>query len=328
MSMLMAVVAVAALLFGERALATGSLHYFRARLGDEHPKTLVAMAYYGDVLARYGGSLEIAHESLERSRLSLAALLGADHPDTLTATHFEALLLHKLGNEDKAAEMLRVALLGRMDALGDDHPLTLAVLDDLGPARAQAAVRASLDAKKLQLDHEGPLHPATSASILARRFGKLLKRRAATQYAGQELLVETASERLALLGEDHPLTLEAMTDAKEDAVFVRHTALVAKVGSEAPEALRSLKRWATLCEEKGRVAEASMSFHELHSISRKVLGERHSDTVEAMNSVGRLKMRRTLEIRERWDTFSKERRELHMKGSEMLGVTYGFGIIH
>jgi hypothetical protein len=140
-----------------------------------------------------------------------AALLrfGADHRDTLAATHTLGLVIRDQGHYHEARTMLSAALEGRRRVLGETHMDTLwsknhtaVVLFALGEHAVaeelqRDALRGFTDA--LGADHADTLTSANNLANVLKARGKLDETDA--------LLTDTLARRRALLGPDHPDTL-------------------------------------------------------------------------------------------------------------------------
>jgi tetratricopeptide (TPR) repeat protein len=72
------------------------------------------------------GATDEAHRMYKRAIDGFEKRRGKNHPDTFTAVHKLAELLHKLGLNEDAKIMLSRAVLGREKLFGDDHPDTIA----------------------------------------------------------------------------------------------------------------------------------------------------------------------------------------------------------
>ena len=105
-------------------LHESTLTGLRARLGDDHPATLVAMNNLARTY-RAGGRLDEAIRLLETTSARLRAELGDDHPTTLTVMSDLAGAYQDAGSLDRAIPLSRAVLARRRTKLGDDHPDTL-----------------------------------------------------------------------------------------------------------------------------------------------------------------------------------------------------------
>jgi tetratricopeptide (TPR) repeat protein len=131
------------------------------------------------------GSPQRALVLLSQARKTLAATLGPDHSETLSASHDLALAHLAAGQPDQAVPLLVETLKGTKVCLGANHPRHLAAGSDLGLAY-QAAGKLDLALPLLEeilARHKailGPDHPDTLTSMVrlalayddARQFAK------------------------------------------------------------------------------------------------------------------------------------------------------------
>jgi len=100
-------------------------------LGPEHPHTLNGIE---QLAALFDNKDDFAHSRhhYERAAAGLAATLGADHPQTLRCRLRLARMLQRRPENHDEAEVIFRDVLGRyQNSLGEMHPWTLDVIDDL-----------------------------------------------------------------------------------------------------------------------------------------------------------------------------------------------------
>jgi non-specific serine/threonine protein kinase/serine/threonine-protein kinase len=133
------------------------------------------------------------------------------------------------------------------------------------------------------------------------------------EYRAAEPHLELARDlRLRELGEEHPETLESMTDLawlyrdqgrNDDAEPLQLKTLEVKkrvLGEEHPSTLRSVNALGWLYRAQGRLDEAEPLYLEALEIQKRVLGEEHRSTLRSMTLLADLaRMRRRYEDAER-----------------------------
>ncbi|MER7755673.1 serine/threonine-protein kinase [Kitasatospora sp. NPDC097643] len=148
---------------------------------------------------------------LERVAADRARVLGADHPDTLSARHNHGYNLGEAGRYREAAALLAQVAVDRARVLGPDDPHTLSARHNhaynLGQSgeRAQAALllaQVAVDRARVL----GPNHPHT----LSARHNHAYNLGEAGQYAEAAVLLErVAADRARVLGTHHRQTVSS-----------------------------------------------------------------------------------------------------------------------
>jgi tetratricopeptide (TPR) repeat protein len=193
-----------------------------ANLDHDSPGVL-ELRFRRAIAARYLGHAAEAEPELRAVLAGRQRILGANHPDTLTAEHYVAAAVSDRGHHADAEVMFRQVLAKKLDVLGPEHPSTLStrhwiagVLARQGrPEQAEAESRLVLDARRRIL---GAKHPGTLATLhdvayyLAEQ-GKLSQ--------AEAIFRQVLTDRSSVLTPDHPRTLEtryelAMTLARQD----------------------------------------------------------------------------------------------------------------
>ncbi|WP_051966752.1 FxSxx-COOH system tetratricopeptide repeat protein [Kitasatospora mediocidica] len=109
-----------------RELSRQAMEQLRVEIGPEHP-------YLGAVMVNHSTDLALAGDRVAAARLGgraadlLTSVLGPDHYDALTATSNLALDLAETGHSDRADGLREDCLRRARAALGEYHPITLAV---------------------------------------------------------------------------------------------------------------------------------------------------------------------------------------------------------
>jgi tetratricopeptide (TPR) repeat protein len=162
------------------------------------------------LLNMVGDSTGLAILAAEPLAADCGQVLGADHPDTLTAQTNLAHAYRAVGRTAEAIPLLERTLTDRERILGPDHPSTLSSRNNLATAYQDAGRTAEAIPllERTLTDRErilGPDHPSTLSS----------RNNLATAYqdAGRTaeaipLLERTLTDRERILGPDHPATKE------------------------------------------------------------------------------------------------------------------------
>ena len=159
------------------ALFRHAIEALEARLGKEHPDTLVAVINLGFLVSTLGRPDE-AEVLLRRALEVQEAKLGKQHPHTLATVSNLGLLLRDLGRFDEAEVLLRHAIKAQEAELGKEHVDTLLsvnnlglLLQDLGRLdEAKVLLQRVLSAMEAELGKE---YPDTLASVV--NLGLLLR---------------------------------------------------------------------------------------------------------------------------------------------------------
>ena len=177
---------------------------------DHDSGSVLALRFERAIAARYLGRTAEAEAELREVLAGRQRILGADHPDTLTAEHYVAAAVGDRGRHADAEEMFRQVLAKKLELLGPEHPSTLstrhwiaAILARRGMAeQAEAESRLVLDTRRRILGAE---HPSTLATLhdvahyLAEQ-GKLPQ--------AEAIFRQVLTARSRALAPDHPRTLE------------------------------------------------------------------------------------------------------------------------
>ncbi|MDR1039347.1 MAG: CHAT domain-containing protein [Deltaproteobacteria bacterium] len=122
-----------------RSLYAMSVSYLADSLGEDHPRTLVALTSFGEAVDAEG--LEptlLARNLLRHAASGLETALGPDAPETLTAFHCLGKEEYGRGELAAAGHFLGLAAAGREKVLGTGHPDTLRTLTALSSALLEA----------------------------------------------------------------------------------------------------------------------------------------------------------------------------------------------
>jgi tetratricopeptide (TPR) repeat protein len=245
------------------ALWTRRLAELRDRLsaipeGDVEERTpiLNGIVVLLNRLGRYEEAEPIADEASRRS----LAVLGKDHPDTLSSANNLADLYGTTGRYAEAESLYSRTLETRQRVLGEDHPDTLSSANNL--------------------------------AYLYEAVGRYPE--------AESLFLRTLEAYRRVLGGEHPNTLAAANNlaalygsigryAEAEALYLRTLDACGRVlGKEHPNTLRSANNLADLYETVGRYAEAERLYSETLESRRRMLGEGHPDTLSSVNNLAHL----------------------------------------
>ncbi len=275
-----------------------SVELLKARLGPEHPDTLVSMHYLAQAY-KAAGKLDLALPLFEETLKHFKARLGPEHPDTLVSMHYLAQAYKAAGKLDLALPLFEETLKHFKARLGPDHPNTLASMGNLAGAY-QAAGKLDLalplfeETLKLKKAKLGPDHPDTLSSMngLASAY----------QFAGKldlalPLHEETLKLKKAKLGPDHPSTLTSINNLAgayrtagkldlalplfEEALKLRE----AKLGPDHPHTLGSINNLARAYQDAGKLDLALPLHEETLKFMQAKLGLDHPDTLYSMGNL-------------------------------------------
>ncbi|MFF3290881.1 tetratricopeptide repeat protein [Streptomyces sp. NPDC003023] len=204
------------------------------------------------------GRWEEAGEVHRAVAVEREALLGSDHPDTLSSRYEIGFSLSRTGRAAVALEEFEHVATGRERALGTDHPDTLAarqeaayVLGGLGRhTEADRLYRAVLEARERTVgaDHPDTLRCRHNLAFNLSRMGRLED--------SCRIAEDVARARARVLGATHP-----------DTLVTRY---------EVAYALGMLGRW----------AEALVAYQDVAAARAQSLGPDHPDTLAARYEIG------------------------------------------
>jgi hypothetical protein len=188
-----------------------TLRLMEAKLGPDHPDTLISMHNLAEGYSA-AGKLDLALPLSENALKLMKAKLGPDHPHTLACMANLAVGYQAAGKLDLALPLYQDTLKLRKAKLGPDHPDTLSSMANL--ARGYRAVgkldlalplfeeTLTLMRAKLGPDHPRTLTTMNNLAVGYKAAGKL--------NLALPLLEDTVKLRKAQLGPDHPDTLASM----------------------------------------------------------------------------------------------------------------------
>ena len=123
---------------------------FTAKLGPDHPETLVSMSNVANRLAALGRlpeALALREAALERRK----AKLGPDHPETLKSMNDLAVSYVADGRHSEALTLREETLMRQKSKLGANRPHTSSTNYDIACTHALMIVKAQDDSKQADL---------------------------------------------------------------------------------------------------------------------------------------------------------------------------------
>jgi len=287
---------------GEYALAVevlgNALQTQQAKLGPDHPHTLITMSSLGLAYAD-AGQLDKALPLLEETLKLQKVKRGPDHPDTLTNMNNLALGYLDAGKFDLALPLWEETLKLQKAKLGPDHPSTLNTMNNLAVGYGKAgqldkALPLLEETLRLSKAKLGPDHPDTLITMNCLAVGY----KAAGQVGkALPLYEETLKFQKAKLGPDHPHTLTTMNNlaaayreaGKLDLALPLWEETLklkkAKLGPDHPGMLRTMSNLAAGYTDAGQLDKALPLLEETLKLMKAKLGPDHPGTLVSMNNL-------------------------------------------
>jgi tetratricopeptide (TPR) repeat protein len=264
------------------SLLEESLKVTKAKLGPDHPNTLISMNNLATGY-RAAGKLSLALPLYKETLQLMKAKLGPDHPNTLTSMSNLAAGYLSAGKVSLALPLLEETLKLSKAKVGPDHPDTLSTMSNLAEGYGAAGKPdlalplfqelLKLRQAKLGLDHPDTLNSMNGLASCYGAVGKLA--------LALPLFEETLKMRKANLGPDHPQTLSSMNSLAvsywrlkrlDRSVPLFEEALKlskAKVGSDHPDTLRTLANLGVNYRDAARLPEAIPLLEEAYAKGRR-----------------------------------------------------------
>jgi tetratricopeptide (TPR) repeat protein len=280
-----------------------------------------------------GGDFRSARPLLEQARDASRDLLGAEHPDTLTAMNNLAEALNAQGHRQAARTLHERTLDARYRTFGHTHPDTVSSMNNLaeslcddGDLRgARYLQERVLDILRRQRgdEHRDTLVTMNNLATTLRALGDLAKARA--------LHEQTLEARRRVQGDEHPDTLSSMNNLArtlydqgdlEGARALQEQVLAARrrvFGPEHPSTLRVMNNLAITLRHQGDVERARVLHEQALEGHRRALGDEHPDTLGVMTNLA-------ITLRHHGDV--KGARALHEQALEARWRMLGDGASH
>jgi tetratricopeptide (TPR) repeat protein len=205
------------------------------------------------------------------------------------------------GSYNTAEEMNRRALEGFSRVLGEEHPNTLASINNLASTfwnqgRWKEAEELGVQVVETRKRVQGEEHPDTLASISNLALAFLNQGR---WKEAEELGLQVVETRKRVLGKEHPDTLASINNLastfsnqgrwKEGEELALQVVEICKrvLGKEHPNTLASIRNLAVMFWKQGRLKEAEELEVQVVEISKRVLGKEHPDTLVSISNLAR-----------------------------------------
>ncbi|WP_165939169.1 tetratricopeptide repeat protein [Streptomyces sp. BK205] len=218
-------------------------------------------------------------------------LLGAAHPETLTAQHNLAGALHDIGELGHAEALYRGVWQAHRDTRGEEFAHALTARHELG--------RVLHDKGRLE---EAQQHLSAVLSV---------RRRVQGERHGHTL---SAQHELARVLHDLGLLQEACTEYGLVLAARRE-----QLGDEHPRTLTTLHNLACLMADEGELARAQQQLETVHAVRSRVLGQEHPQTLWTGYRLGCV-------LRDRGETVAARVLLLHVHGG--FSAVLGAGHLH
>ncbi|MFD7414032.1 tetratricopeptide repeat protein [Kitasatospora purpeofusca] len=220
-------------------------------------------------------------------------LLGANHPDTLTARGNLATSYRQAGRTGEAIVLEERVLADRERILGGDHPDTLTARGNLATSYWQAGRtdEATAIEERVLADRERLLGPGHPSTLTAR--GNLATSYAQAGRTAEAIVLEeqVLADRERLLGPGHPSTLTArgnlatsyaQAGRTDEAIAIEERVLADReriLGDDHPGTLTARGNLAASYWRVGRTGEAVDLLRSVVEDRNRVSGPAHPDTV-------------------------------------------------
>jgi len=301
--------------------------YWREKLGEKHPDTLVASRWYGRALRAVGRFEEARHVGQQTLDL-MRETLGASHEETLLTAHAVASDLRAKGDFKAASDLNRIAYESANERFGADDPDTLAAANNYALSlrligdftAAQRLDEQTWRRKKAVLgeNHRHTLLTLDNWSVDLREGGKYVKAQ-----LQQEDTVRRFKEQV---GGKHPMTLTAIKNlavARRKAGDHRGGRALAKeaydgfrsrYGESHPDAMSAAMNLSIDLRQAGdKQAARKMGMH-VNELYERSWGEQHPFSL-----AGATNLSVTLRLLGEWDAA----RALNVKALGYMRVVLG-----
>ncbi|GCA72242.1 photosystem I assembly protein Ycf3 [Microcystis aeruginosa NIES-2519] len=214
----------------------------------------------------------------------------------------QVIQLYQQGKYNEAIPLAQQALAIRKQQLGDNHPLTVAILNSLAAlyysqgrySDAEPLFKQALAIIKQQLGDNHPL-TATSLNNLA-----LLYQSQGRYSEAEPLYNRSLAIRKQQLGDNHPDTATSLNNlallyqsqgrySEAEPLYKQALAIrKQQLGDNHPNTALSLNNLALLYQSQGRYSEAEPLFKQALAIRKQQLGDNHPDTATSLNNLAAL----------------------------------------
>ena len=241
------------------------------------------------------GQYDKAEEGFLKVSQIRQAVLGPEHPETLTSVNSLASVYREKGHWDQAEELELQVMETRTRLLGPEDPDTLTSVNNLASTYREKGKYSEAERLGLQVIEArkrvlGPEHPDTLSSIsnLASTYWNLRNFDKA-----EALELQVLAVRKRVLGPDHPDTLCSICNlastywdqgrwSEAEELEVQELGICTRVlGEEHPDTLVSMNNLAFTWMSLGRREDAIGLMKKCVELRTRVLGERHPHTVSS-----------------------------------------------
>ena len=240
--------------------------------------------------------------ALDRAAAQIAGKFDGQPSVEASIRETIAITYEDLGLYPEAERQIELALDLRRRLLGEEHPDTLASMNELaGIYRDQGKYEQAetrfihvlqVRRRVMGTDHLDTLRTMNDLAVLYQDQGK---------YAQAEALsTKVLDLRRRLLGGQHPDTLVSINSlaqiltnegryAQAEPLFAGALEMRRRVlGEEHPDTLISLNNLAQVYRLQGKYAQSEALYTKVLDVKRRVLGEEHPSTLISMNNLGTL----------------------------------------
>jgi len=282
------------------ALATHAVSHPAAPTGDEVPAALLRLRLQSVYLLNaLGDSTGLAIAAAEPLARDCKQLLGADHPDTLTACANLAYAYQAAGRLDEAIPLYERTLTDRERVLGGTHPDTLICRNNLaGAYQAAGRLDEALPLLERTLTDSEQVLGGTHPDTLTSRNNLAVAYRAAGRLDEAIPLYErTLTDSEQALGGTHPDTLGSRNNLAgayqaagrlDEAIPLLERTLAdfeQVLGGTHPDTLTSRNNLAGAYQAAGRLDEALPLLERTLTDRERILGGTHPDTLTSRNNL-------------------------------------------
>ncbi|RSM37685.1 hypothetical protein DMA12_35685, partial [Amycolatopsis balhimycina DSM 5908] len=285
---------------GALEMAREYAQFWKEKLGEKHPDTLVVSRWWGRTL-RALGRFDEGRAVAERTLALMQETLGEKHEETLLTMHGVASDLRAKGDFERARQMNEFAYRSALERFGEDDPDTLAaannyalslrLVGDFTTARDLDEQTAQRKQTVLGPDHRHTLLTLDNWSVDLRETGDYLRARTEQE--------DTVRRMRAHLGARHPMTLSAVKnlaiayrkagrhrDKKALTLAMEATdGLVTKYGESHPDALSATMDLSIEHRQDGNLTEAQRLGEHVKGLYEATWGEKHPFSVAAATNL-------------------------------------------
>lgn len=322
---------------GGLEMARDCASFWRKRLGEKHPDTLIVSRWWGRLL-RAVGRFEEGREIAEKTLALMRRTLGHTHEETLLTMHGVASDLRAKGDFHAARKMNESAYRAAVERFREDDPDTLAAANnyalslrlagEFGQARVLDEDTLRRKQSVLGDDHRHTLLTMDNWAVDLRETGDYLRARTVQD--------DVVHRMRAQFGERHPMTLASIKnlatayrrargnlDKRSLSLAIEAThGLVTRYGESHPEAMSAVLDLSVGHRQAGNLPEARKVGERAKGLYESAWGLKHPFSVAAATNLAV-----TLRLLERFD----QARVLNEKAAadmrEVLGADHPFTLV-